>query len=150
MRDRRHRGRPHTPRRGAATAELALLLPVVAFLFVAVIDFARVFHYYVIVTSCARNGALYGCLDASHSTDTTGIQKAALGQYNGATSSPEVSSLSPTPSVSSTTGTDASRNAYVKVTVTYTFNTISGYPWISSTVTVGRTVQMRVAPGTAS
>ena len=46
-------------RRGAAAVELALVLPFLAFLFVIAVDWSRIFYFTVIVTSCARNGALY-------------------------------------------------------------------------------------------
>src|SRR5205809_577937 len=56
---RRH---PHShPKRraGAATVELALLLPFLCFLFVIAVDYARVFYFAVTVQNCARNGAYY-------------------------------------------------------------------------------------------
>jgi Flp pilus assembly protein TadG len=125
-------------RRGAALAELVVVLTTLVFILVACTDFARVFYSYLTITNCARNGALYGCTSTQHSTDTAGIQAAAL---------TDTSSLSPTPGVSSTTGTDASGNPYVAVTVTYTFTTLITYPGINHTMNLTRTVQMRVAQG---
>jgi hypothetical protein len=118
--------------------ELVVVLSVLAFILVAATDFARVFFSYLSITNCARNGALYGCTSTLHSQDTSGIQSAALA---------EVSSWTTQPGVSSSTGTDASGNPYVAVTVTYTFNTIVTYPGINSTMNLTRTVQMRVAQG---
>src|SRR5690348_10075006 len=46
-------------RRAAAAVELAILLPTLVLLFVIAMDFCRVFYYYSVVTSCARNGAVY-------------------------------------------------------------------------------------------
>ena len=46
-------------RHAAAAAELAILLPFLAFAFVIAVDWSRIFYYSVIVTNCARNGALY-------------------------------------------------------------------------------------------
>src|SRR6478752_6554265 len=46
-------------RRGAATVELSIVLPLLLFLFVATMDYSRVFYASVIVANCARNGALY-------------------------------------------------------------------------------------------
>jgi Flp pilus assembly protein TadG len=129
--------RPRNRRRGAAVAELAILLPFLALIFVAALDFGRVFYYHVIVTNCARSGALYGSLGPVHSADASGIQAAAKAE------SPELSS---TLSVSSTTGTDSAGNSFVSVTVTYPFNTITNFPGIPASATVGRTVQMRVIP----
>jgi Flp pilus assembly protein TadG len=124
-------------RRAAAIVELALLLPFLALLFGAALDYGRVFYYYVAVTNCARSGALYASIDAAHAADTTGIQSAAQAE------APELSS---TLSVSSATSTDSAGNSVVSVTVSYPFKTISNVPGIPGSTTVGRTVQMRVLP----
>ena len=50
-------------RSGAAALELAILLPLLIFLFIIGIDYARVFYSTVTITNCARNGAIYGSLD---------------------------------------------------------------------------------------
>ena len=47
------------PRRGLAAVELALLLPLLVFLCMATVDFARVIYALVTLQNCARNGALY-------------------------------------------------------------------------------------------
>jgi Flp pilus assembly protein TadG len=125
------------PRRGTAVAELAILLPFLAFLFVAGVDFARVFYDYLTVTNCACNGATYASIDAAHAGDTAGIQAAALS---------DATDLKPTPTVASATGTDKAGNSFVQVTVTYKFQTIANFPGIPSALSIKRTVQMRVAP----
>jgi Flp pilus assembly protein TadG len=51
----RHPGREA----GAATVELAALLPFLCFLFVAAVDSARIFYDGITVQNCARNGACY-------------------------------------------------------------------------------------------
>jgi Flp pilus assembly protein TadG len=134
---------PHCTRRrearrcGVACVELAVLLPLLVFLFVVAVDFARVWYQYTIMADCARNGALYGSLDPTHAADTAGIQNAALA---------DATDISPTPTVTSTTGTDSSGNPYVSVTVTWTFNTVTNYPGVPSSLVLTRTVQMRVDP----
>jgi Flp pilus assembly protein TadG len=125
------------PRRAVAAVEMAFLLPLLVFLFVIGVDFARAFYFGLTVTNCARNGAIYGSMNPTNATDTTGIQAMALA---------DASNLSPAPTVTSTTGTDAQNNPYVAVTVTWTFNTITNYPGVPGTVVLSRTVQMRVAP----
>ena len=50
---KRSRGRL---RRAAATAELAVLAPVLVFLMLIAVDFARIFYTAVTVSNCARNG----------------------------------------------------------------------------------------------
>jgi Flp pilus assembly protein TadG len=127
-------------RRGAAAAEMALIAPTLIFILVAGTDFSRLFYYYVTVTSCARNGALYGCQDTVHSTDTVGIQTAAQA---------DARNLSSLPSVSSST-TTVGGNTYVSVTVNYSFTTIFAYPGIPSTVALSQTIKMRVVQNTPS
>jgi Flp pilus assembly protein TadG len=116
---------------------LAVLLPFLAFIFLAGIDYSRLFYDYMTITDCARNGALYGMIDATHAKDTTGIKTAALAN---------ASNLSPQPTVTSTTGDDTNDNLYVEVTVAYTFQTVASYPGIASTVNVSRKVRMEVIP----
>ena len=127
---------PGGSRPAAAAVELAVLLPFLAFLFVIGVDFARVFYCAVTVTNAARNGASYGSQDATHAADTAGIQAAALA---------DATNLSPAPDVSSTTATDADGNPCVRVTVTYTFQSITHVPGGPGAVNLSRTVQMRTA-----
>jgi Flp pilus assembly protein TadG len=128
-------------RRGVAALELAVLLPFLLFIFVAAVDFGRIFYYEIAVTNCARSGALYASTDATHAANTQGIQTAALAE------APELRSVL---SVSSTTGTDSAGNPFVAVKVSYPFQTISNFPGIPTSATVSRTVQMRVNPNTWS
>jgi len=122
-------------RRGAAAVELALLLPVLAFLFVAIVDFGRVFYYSQTVENAARAGALYLSDDDAVATSPYAtVTDAALA---------DASNLNPQPTVASSGGTDASGNPYVRVTVTWTFHLLVNYPGIPGTVTLARTVQMR-------
>jgi Flp pilus assembly protein TadG len=129
-------------RRGAAAVELALVLPLLGLLLLGAMDFARMFYHYSIVTNAARNGALYASdpLAAAESPYTS-IQDAALA---------DATDVSPAPTVSSTSGTDADGNPYTDVTVTYTFSTLINYPGIPNPVNLGRTVRVRVAPTTSS
>ena len=124
-----------TSRRGAAAVELALLLPVLLFLFVAIIDFGRVFYYSQTVENSARAGALYLSDDDAIATSPyANVTAAALA---------DASNLSPQPTVASSNGTDASGNPYVRVTVSWSFHLIINYPGIPGTVSLARTVQMR-------
>jgi Flp pilus assembly protein TadG len=124
-------------RRGAAIVELAILLPLLAFLFVVGVDYARLYYHGVILTDAARSGALYGSDRMDKALDTAGIENAAL---------LEAGDLSPPPSVTSTTGTDVEGNPYVEVTVGWQFHTVSRFPGVPSTFDLKRTVRMRVAP----
>ena len=133
----RHHG-SQRGRKGGAAVELAVLAPLLAFLFVIAVDFARVFYYTQVIENCARNGALYA------SDPKTQSQSPYSTLTDAATA--DAPSLSPTPTATSTTGTDAAGNDYVQVTVSWTFKTITGFPGIPNTVNISRTVQMRVAP----
>jgi Flp pilus assembly protein TadG len=121
--------------------ELAVLLPLLVFLFVLGIDYGRIFYYSLTIENCARNGALWASdpLVSSQSPFTT-VQQAVLA---------DASSLNPAldpNNVSSASGTDSDGNPYVAVTVTYQFQTITGFVPIAGPVTLTRTVQMRTAP----
>src|ERR1043165_3353163 len=70
--------RAQPKRQGVAAVELAFLLPLLCFLFVISIDFARVFYFSLTVTNCARNGAVYGSANQTNALDTNGIKTAAL------------------------------------------------------------------------
>src|SRR5262245_16575189 len=91
-------------RPGAALVEFAILLPILMFLFLAGVDFARIYYFSTTLTNCARNGAQYGCLDLTHAQDTAGIQAAALA---------DTTNLSPAPDITSQTGTDDAGNPFV-------------------------------------
>lgn len=125
------------PRRGAATVEMAILSPLLVFLFVIGVDYARVFFHSQKVASGARTGALYGCRDATKAADTTGIRNAVLA---------DMSELSPAPNVNSAITTDENGNPAIRVTVDWTFRTLTSYPLIPNQIVVTRTVQMRIAP----
>ena len=132
-----HRNRHSQRRSGAAAAELALLLPLLGFLFVITLDFGRIFYYTLTVENSARNGALWACDPYASGLSYTSVQDAVQA---------DASSLSPAidnKKISSSTGTDANGGATVSVTVTYDFNLITNYPGIPNPYTVSRTVTMQ-------
>src|SRR5436189_4886662 len=100
-------------RRGAAMVELALITPLLVFLLLAGMDYSRVFYAAVVVSNCARNGALYASdpnvADRS-SYDT--LQDAVLA---------DATDLPAQLQVSSTEGIDAAGYGWVEVTVVYPF-----------------------------
>lgn len=124
-------------RRGAAAVELALLSPMLLFLFVIVVDFGRIFFYSQTVQNAARAGAIYLSDDvAKASSPYANVTAAAVA---------DASNLSPAPTVASSTGTDAAGNPYVRVTVTWTFRFVMRLPGVPATLNISRTVQMRKA-----
>jgi len=126
-------------RRAAAAVELAILLPFLMFMFVIAVDWSRVFYDSVIVTNCARNGALYACDPTTQANSPYhNVTEAALA---------DASNLSPQPTVDPPTfGKDANGSDYVEVTVTHQFQTVTNFPGVPKTTTLVRTVRMNVLP----
>jgi Flp pilus assembly protein TadG len=158
MRVRIERSRP----RGAyAATELALVLPFLAFILMAGVDFARLFCTYLTITSCARSGALYGSQSllpdpnnpGSFVLDTTGIKSAAVA--DGSSLQPALTASNVSTSTTPASGTPQT----LQVTVTYGFYPIIKFPVFARLVftygtdtngnpyfPLSRTVTMTVAP----
>jgi Flp pilus assembly protein TadG len=107
------------------------------FLFVITVDFARIFYYSQTVENCARNGAIYASNLVTSQSPYSSLEEAARA---------DAPNLDPPPTVTSVSGTDDAGNPYVRVTVTWQFQTVTRLPGVPSTVEISRTVQMRVAP----
>jgi hypothetical protein len=145
-------------RRGSAVVELALLLPFLVFIFLVSVDFARIIYYTIVIDNCCHNASIFG----SNTYDNQNQQWIGNAQYWQGPSNQMVSTeqaaanvdgtnLSPALSTSNVTvsgSQDASGNQVNIVTISYTFNTITQFPGIPSTVTIKRTSQVRVAPPT--
>jgi Flp pilus assembly protein TadG len=125
-------------RAGAAAVELALLLPLLVFLFVVGTDFARVFYLSLTLTNCARAGALYAS-DPSVQDESpySNVEQAALA---------DAANLTPQPQVTSNYGFDASGVGFVIVTVSRDFTTISSFPGVPKQLNISRSVRMSTAP----
>jgi Flp pilus assembly protein TadG len=128
-------------RQGAAAAELALMLPVLTFVFIVAIDFCRLFYAYNVITNCARNGALWasdpyanGTVTPSQSPYAT-VQDAALADANNLST--------PAPTVAQSPTSPVLPGATVSVTVTYNFSMVSSYLGFGS-LSLSRSVAMRV------
>jgi Flp pilus assembly protein TadG len=135
---RRHGPKSRRTRRGVAAVEFALLLPVLMLLFVLAVDFSRVYYSALTVTNCARAGAIWASDPQTQSESPfASLSAAALA---------DASDLSPTPTVTSATGTDSLGQSYVEVTVTYNFKSISNYLGSQGDVTLARKVRAPVAP----
>jgi hypothetical protein len=127
------------PRRGIAIAELAVVLTLLLFICLAACDFGRAFYNSIILNNCATNGAMYGSnATLAAQMPYTSVSAAALGDWP--------TSLSPQPTVSSTTGTDSNGTNYIDVTVSQSFPTIISYPLIPNPVNLSRTIRMAVVP----
>lgn len=124
-------------RHGAAAVEFALLLPLLCFLFVVAVDYARVFYFTITVTNCARSGAIYGSQEPTAANDQSGIA-AACKMDAGNLDTQQLTVTSSTDSASSPT--------YVIVTVTYPYSTITNFPGITTTTNISRTIRVTVTP----
>lgn len=133
------RRRAATPRTGAIAVELAVLLPLIMFMAVIGVDYARVFSRTLILETASRNGALYAAQDPTHAVDTAGIQAVTL---------KDLTDVSPTPTVSSSTYLGADGNQYVRVSVKQTFTTVTKFPGVPQDSNLVRTTDMRVCPKT--
>ena len=123
-------------RRGAAVVELAVLLPLLIFLFVIAVDFARIYYVSLTLTNAARAGALYAA-DPGYANESpfANVVEAARA---------DTTNLSPQPMITQVSGTDAQGRAYVEVTALYKFETLSSFPGVPSDFNLRRTVRMFV------
>jgi Flp pilus assembly protein TadG len=139
-----------------AAVEFAVVAPFLVFMFVIAVDWARVFYYSIAVTNCARNGAFY--MSQQQSAATTGSPYTDSGYVNLYVNSKtpvtdaalaDAPNLTPTPTVTSTTGNDT-YGKYVEVTVSYPFKTVIDFSvgkfLVPSSTNVTRTVRMYVPP----
>ena len=129
-------------RRGAATVEFALVLPVVMLFALACADFGRVVHAYVVVSNAARCGAEFGGMHKF--TDFTQPHweaelrtqvEAEMQTLSGF----EVGNLESTV----TTSEDSDGLAEVTVTVRYPFRTAVTWPGVPTQVDLNHRVVMR-------
>jgi Flp pilus assembly protein TadG len=101
------------------------------------IDYSRIFYFTMVVTNCARSGAIYGMQNYTTANDQTAIANAAK---------LDASNLNAAQlTVTSSTDSDTAPT-YVIVTVTYPFATLSNFPGIASSTTISRTIRMSVPP----
>jgi Flp pilus assembly protein TadG len=142
-----------TGRGGAATVELALLLPFLCFLFVICVDYARIFYFGVTVQNCARNGAYY----ASNYPNNNYLYNDIYGYKSLDDAIQRDASILPTkPTYEVRYGTSSSgpftlttkpsSGGYTQVKVMWQFNTLTKFPGVPSTVNLEKVAVMQVAP----
>ena len=123
---------------GSAAVETAVLLPFLLLLAMGTTDLGRVSHAYIAVATSARNAAQYGSGSKNASQDTAGIAAAARSEMSSVAG---YSSSNPTVTSTLTDNGDG-----VKATVSFQFQSIIRYPGLPSSLTLTRTVEMRVVP----
>ena len=159
------------PRRGAATVELAVLLPFLLFLSVIATDWARLMYYTITVESCARNGAIHAsdqvmAAKSAHPTaaaaavaefpslvagataaTTTGTGTGPNGNYTYTTTTYTSPAGATVATVEVRTGVkNPNTDPAALVTVSVPFTTLTNFPGVPKSETLTRSVQMRIAP----
>ena len=130
--------------KGSLMVEFALSMVVLMPLLFGIADFCRLFYYSIEVANAAEAGADYGSQSVTNMTDTTGISTAAKNDAAEITSLNVTSSQVCQDDLGNTAScTDPSAYQYVKVTASYTFNTLLNVPMIPASVALSRTVMMR-------
>ena len=153
-------------RRGTATAELAVLLPFLAFLFVIGADWSRIFYTSMTIQNAARNAAYYASeypgvtdkmvygyanvYDAAADDIEVPLGLTGMNIYYGPTSSSSYGISIPSTGTSVPDSTDQYGTNVKILTVTYPFSMVSGFPidvvGVPTSVTLQRTTMMRTAP----
>lgn len=134
--------RPHYPnvdpcRTGAATVELALVLPMLTFVFFVGADFSRAFYYSQAMTEAAYKGAQFASnADLSARLPFVTAEEAAL---------TDLQHVTPRPTVEVVSISDEELPA-VQVTVEYEFRPICGKFGLIEPVRIRRSVWMRLHP----
>jgi Flp pilus assembly protein TadG len=124
--------------RGQGLVEFALLAPLMIFMLLITVDFARAYSAHIQISNAARAGAVYGSRSSSLAHDSTEVRNAALAD------SPTIYGSAPI--VTSNVGEDPLDATYEQITVTvdYNFSTLFDYPGIPANIAISRTVSMRV------
>jgi Flp pilus assembly protein TadG len=146
-------------RRGAMAVELAILAPLLFFLFVITVDFGRALYTSISLDNCCHNAAIYGSqtFDNQNQQWISGTPQYWQGPSTGALSTEQAallvdgSNLNPPVNSSMITInnglTDADGNPVAKVTIQYPFQMYASGLWgIAPSFTITRSCQMRIAP----
>ena len=126
-------------RSGAVAAEFAVLLPFMAFLFAAVLDYARVYYCSQVAENCAHAGALYASGTAKSPTASYTVTDAAR-----QAACAEGAGLSPPLSASQVDVALGNNN--VTVTVNYDFTLLTPLLNRGGVLHLQRAVTMNKAP----
>jgi Flp pilus assembly protein TadG len=153
-------------RRGAATAELAVLLPFLAFLFVVGSDWCRIFYTSMTIQNAARNAAYYASeypgvtdkmvygyanvYDAAADDIEIPLGLTGMNLYYGQTSNNSYGTSIPSTGMAVPDSQDSYGTNCKIITVTYPFSMVSKFPidvvGVPTSVTLQRTTYMRTAP----
>lgn len=144
-------------RDGVAAAELAILLPFLALIFIGVVDFCRIFYVTQTVQQAAYTGALYASKTVSHNPVLgNDLPKEVLQEVPSFTETrtaeaeaiqaaiAEAASLDPPLNASDIS--IATDNGVTTVTVRYRYRTLTGYLGGTREVEIVRSAVMTIPP----
>lgn len=123
--------------RGQALVEFAILVPVLLLILAIAADFGRAFTAYIAIGSAAHEGATFGMQSLANANDSAKIRSAALAD------APSIMGVAPTVP-NAVVSKDAQGYNRVAVTVNYTFSPLMPIPPIPNSISLTRTVTMRV------
>lgn len=147
---------------GQSLVEFALLTPILVLLVLGVVEMGRYAYLSIVLGNSAEAGAMYGAQSIPQSSDPTGIQNAALNDFQNGQSLPGLTVTSSTACGCDSGGTMTSAGCNtttnptagtcgtghwivtVQVTASATFSSLFTYPGIPPSLTVTRMVTMRV------
>jgi Flp pilus assembly protein TadG len=146
-------GRPHRQVSGSASVELALLMPLLFYIFFAVFDYGRMTAHGLVLASAARAGAQYGARSEALAGDSAGISAAVQADAADIGSVSVASATICRCGASDTTVNCAQTNAcatgvhkavFVDVVATAPFATVVPYPGIPASVPMSSRAEFRV------
>ena len=145
-----------TSEEGSALAELAIILPMLCLLLVALIEVGRFGYYSILVGNAARAGVQYGAQDVTTARDKAAMQSSALNDGQNVSGLSAVASYSCTCADGTTADCltaavcpNSHRILFVQVATAGTFPSLLNYPGLPDSlrsVTVNATATMRVSP----
>ena len=133
---------PRSKRRGAMAVEMAILLPLLMFMAVVGVDYARIFSRAIVIEAASRNACYWAAQHPDNSVNTTGIQAVALRDLT------EFTTGGVTPTITSQKYNGGDGFEHIRVTVTVNFSTVSNFPGVPSSTNLSRTTDMRICPKT--
>ena len=146
VREKRAGGKGPT-RSGAAAIEFAIILPLLATIVLACVDFGRFAYHYSAVTNAVRAGAANGMMNpyltAQYATWQSNIQNAARDEMEQQTGYDRSALTVIASSIIETTGGQPNGLRRVRVDASYPFQTLVAWPGIPNNVTLRRAVEMR-------
>jgi Flp pilus assembly protein TadG len=139
------------PRRGQASVELALSLPLLLMMFLVVVETGRAFYIAISVANAARAGVQYGAQNLTTAADNAGMQSAASNDapnITGMTATATHFCVCSDGTASTCLSTDCSgshRLLYAQVDTSASYAPLINFMGILPTMTIPGKAVMRVA-----